>query len=97
MPRLTKDERNQLVGMLNGGASVATVARRFNVTRRTVYVTRDREITTGSQNDRPRRLGRRKTTVREDNFIRQSHLRNRFKTEGQTRDELNNIRIYSQI
>ena len=87
MPRLTKDERNQLVGMLNGGASVATVARRFNVTRRTVYVTRDREITTGSQNDRSRRLGRRKTTMREDNFIRQSHLRKRLKMKE--RQEMN--------
>ena len=83
MPRLTEDERNRLFGMLHGGASVATVARHFNVTRRTFYETRDGEITTGSQNDRPRRLGRRKTTVREDNFIRQSHLRNRFKTAGQ--------------
>ena len=97
MPRLTKDERNRLVGMLHGGASVATVARHFNVTRRTVYVTRHREISTVSQNDRPRRLGRRKTTVREDNFIRQSHPRNRFKTEGETRVELNNIRIVNPI
>ena len=35
--------------------------------------------------------------MREDNFIRQSHLRNRFKTAGQTRDELNNIRIGNPI
>ena len=92
VPRLTKDERNRLVGILQGGASVATVARHFNVTRRTVYETRDREITTGSQNDRPRRIGRMKTTVREDNLISQPHQRNRFKSAGQTRDELNNIR-----
>ena len=35
--------------------------------------------------------------MREDNFIHQSHLRNRFKTAGQTRDELNNIRIGNPI
>ena len=97
MPRLTEDERNRLFCMLHGGASVSTIAKHFNATRRAIYVTRDQEITIGSQNDRPRTLGRRKTTVREDNFIRQSHLPKRFKTEGQARDELKNIRIVSQL
>ena len=59
MPQLTTDKRNRLVGRLHGGASVETVARRFNVTRCTDYITRDREITNGSKNDRLRRLRRR--------------------------------------
>ena len=42
-------------------------------------------------------LGMRKTTARDDNFIRQSHLRNSFKIAGLTRDELNNIRIVNPI
>ena len=97
MPRLRENVRNQLIGMIRGGASVSTVARHFNVTRRTVYATMDRERTTGSQKDRPRRLGRRKTTPREDLFIRLSHLRNRFKTARQTRDEMNNMRPLNPI
>ena len=58
MPRLTKDKRNQLVGILHRDALVATVARRFNVAIRTVYVITAREITIGSQNqnDRPHNL-----------------------------------------
>ncbi|GFS10277.1 transposable element Tc1 transposase [Elysia marginata] len=56
MPRLRENERNQLIGMIRGGVSVSTVAHHFNVTRRTVYVTLQRERATGSQKDRPRRL-----------------------------------------
>ena len=62
-----------------------------------MYATMDRERTTGSQKDRPRWLGRRKTTPREDLFIRMSRLRNRFKTARQTRDELNNMRPVNPI
>ncbi|GFR83748.1 transposable element Tcb2 transposase [Elysia marginata] len=97
MPRLRENERNQLIGMIRGGVSVSTVAHYFNVTRRTVYVTLQRERATGSQKDRPRRLGRRKTTDREDTFIRLSHLRDRFKTAGQTTAEINNIRQNNPI
>ncbi|GFR84252.1 transposable element Tc1 transposase [Elysia marginata] len=82
MPRLRENERNQLIGMIRGGVSVSTVAHHFNVTRRTVYVTLQRERATGSQKDRPRRLGRRKTTDREDTFIRLSHLRDRLKRQA---------------
>ncbi|GFR68284.1 transposable element Tcb1 transposase [Elysia marginata] len=97
MPRLRENERNQLIGMIRGGVSVSTVAHHFNVTRRTVYVKLQRERATGSQKGRPRRLGRRKTTDREDTFIRLSHLRDRFKTAGQTTAEINNIRQNNPI
>ncbi|GFS01830.1 transposable element Tc1 transposase [Elysia marginata] len=83
--------------MIRSGVSVSTVAHHFNVARRTVYVTLQRERATGSQKDRPRRLGRRKTTDREDTFIRMSHLRDRFKTAGQTTAEINNIRQNNSI
>lgn len=35
MPRLTKDLRNQLVGILRGGTLVSDVARHSNVSRQT--------------------------------------------------------------
>ena len=44
MLRLTKDERNRLVGILYWVASVATVAIHFNVKRRNVYVTRTEKV-----------------------------------------------------
>ncbi|GFS13641.1 transposable element Tc1 transposase [Elysia marginata] len=94
MPRLRENERNQLIGMIRGGVSVSTVAHHFNVTR---YVTLQRERATGSQKDRPRCLGRRKTTDREDTFMRLSLLRDRFKTAGQTTAEINNIRQNNPI
>ncbi|GFS21038.1 transposable element Tc1 transposase [Elysia marginata] len=95
MPRLRENKRNQLIGMIRGGVSVSTVAHHFNMTRRTVYVTLERERATGSQKDR--RLGRRKTTDREDTFIRLSILQDRFKTVGQTTAEINNIRQNNPI
>ncbi|GFR96891.1 transposable element Tcb1 transposase [Elysia marginata] len=97
MTRLRENERNRLIGMIRGGVSVSTVAHHFNVTRRTVYVTLQRERATGSQKDRPRRLDRRKTTDREDTFIRLSHLRDRFKTASQTMAEINIIRQNNPI
>lgn len=78
MPRLNYENRNRILGLLQGGVSQTEVARRFNVHRSTVFRLIRRFNATGSVADRPRPGARRVTTARQDVFIRQRHLRNRF-------------------
>ena len=80
MPRLSNEERACIVGMLEMGCSQTHVARRFNVSRSTIVRLVRRINITGSLRDRPRPRPPRVTSVRQDNFIRQRHLRNRLAT-----------------
>ncbi len=80
MPRLDSDSRNQIIGMLQSGISQRDAARRFNVHVSTISRLNQRFLVTGSTKDRPRPGQPRVTTQRQDVFIRQRHLRNRFVT-----------------
>lgn len=89
MPRLAESERNQIIGHLNAGARISTVARTFNVSRLTVYRLQQRFQLTGVTRDRPRPGRPRVTTQRQDGFIRTVHLRNRFQPAQRTADTIN--------
>ena len=70
--------------MLECGRSQDNVARRFNVSRSTITRLVHRVIVTGGLSDRPRPGAPRVTSVRQDNFIRQRHLRDRYVTAEST-------------
>ena len=81
MPRLNSEERDLVLAMLECGRSQEQVARRFNVLRSTIWRLVRRVRVMGTFADRLPRSGRpRVTSVRQDNFIRQRHLRDRFVT-----------------
>lgn len=84
MPRLRQDLRNQIVGLLQAGTSQRECARRFHVHQSTISRLHQRFVATGSVADRPRPGQPRVTTRRQDNFIRQRHLRDRFTTAVST-------------
>ncbi|WAQ94934.1 TCB2-like protein [Mya arenaria] len=73
MPRLSKNERNQAVGMLAGWMSAMVVARRFGCCRKTINLLVSRYQQTGAVHDRHLRV----TTARADRFITLTHLRQR--------------------
>lgn len=78
MPRLSEDQRNQAIGMLRAGVSVALVSRAFGCSRQTIFSLRNRYLQTGRVQDRQRSGRPRVTTRRRDNYIRLTHLRRRF-------------------
>lgn len=84
MPRLNCEVRNQIIGLLQGNVSQRRIARRFNVHPSTISRLNHRYLTTGTVKDRPRSGAPRVTTRRQDNWIRQRHLRNRFTTAVST-------------
>ena len=59
-------------------------AKRFNVHQTTVCRLFRRYVATGSTNDRPRSGQPRVSIRRQDNYIRQRHLRDRFTTAVST-------------
>ena len=77
MPRLNNDQRNQVIGMLNAGSSVANVSRLFGCTRATINRLRTRFQTRGTVQDRPRSGRPRVTTAADDRYMTVHHLRNR--------------------
>ena len=84
MPRLNNEERARALAMLECGLSENEVANRFNCSRSTVTRLVQRVRVTGTLADRPRSGAPRVTTRRQDNFIRQRHLRDRFVTAEST-------------
>jgi len=84
MPRLNSEERAQVLAMLECGRTQEQVARRFNVSRSTIVRLIRRVRDTGTSIDRPRSGRPRVTSIRQDNYIRQRHLRDRFVTAQST-------------
>ena len=84
MPRLNNEDRARALGMLECGRSQDYVARRFNVSRSTITRLVHRVNVTGSLSDRSRPGAPRVTSVQQDNFIRQRHLRDRYVTAEST-------------
>ena len=84
MSLLNNENRARALGMLECGISQNDVARHFGVSRSTIARLVQRVNTTGSLPDRPRSGAPRVTSVRQDVFIRQHHLRDRFTTSQST-------------
>ena len=80
--------------MLECGRTQDQVARRFNVSRSTIARLVQRVRATGTFADRPRSGAPRVTSVRQDNYIRQRHLRDRFlMAESTSRLVIGNRRV----
>ena len=86
MPRLNEAQRHEAIGMLRA-MPVIDVANHFNCHRATIHKLKSRYQTTGNVGDLPRTGRPRVTTDAEDRRIRNSHLRNRFKTASSTARE----------
>ena len=69
MPRLNNDQRNQAIGMLNAGSTVAEVSQLFSCTRKTIERLRRRFQIRGNVWDRPRSGRPRGTTAADDRYI----------------------------
>ena len=78
MTRLNNEDRAPALAMFECGRTKIHVARRFNVARSNIIrlTRRVREARTFA--DRPRSVAPRVTTVRQDNYIRQRLLGDRF-------------------
>lgn len=76
---LNNAQRTIAIGRLQGGHSAARVAQDFGVHVRTIQRLMVRYAQTNDVKDRPRSGRPRVTTPRQDNFIRTTALRNRFK------------------
>lgn len=84
MPRLTLQERERALGLLEAGTSQTAVARRLHVNQSTISHLVSRHQQTGSVADRPRPGQLPVTTARQDRQIRLAHLRDRFRTAATT-------------
>ena len=80
MPRLRYEDRARALGMLERCQSQDFVARRYRVARSTVTHLVNRVNVTESLSDKPRSGAPHVTSVGQDIFIRQRHLRNRYLT-----------------
>ena len=80
MPRLTAEQRERAIGMLQLGASHSHVARIMGCSKKTITRLMTRFRTTGRTADRPRTGRPPVTTPQEDRHLRVLHLRNRFLT-----------------
>ena len=81
MSRLRQDLRNQIVALLQAGTSQRECASLCYVHQSTISRLYQRFVATGSCADRPGPGQPRVTTRRQDNFIRQRHVGDRFTTE----------------
>ena len=84
MPRLSKQQRNQAIGIIRAGVGYRHVARQLNCDHSTISRLLMRYQLSGTTKDRPRPGQPRVTTPRQDIFIRQRHLRERFLTSSST-------------
>ena len=90
MPNLRNHVRSMIIGMVTSGMKHKDIAQRLGIHRNTVLNTVRRFVTTGSTSERPRSGRPRVTTARDDQFIRTSHLRDRFRTATFTARNLPN-------
>ncbi|XP_052686921.1 uncharacterized protein LOC128166056 [Crassostrea angulata] len=99
MPRLSKENRERCVGMLQVDMSQNAVAATVGTSQKTIsllHVLWRRFQTTRSTDDRPRSGRPRVTTPTEDRQIRLLHMRNRFLTVVDSAQNALRRRISSQ-
>ncbi len=87
MPRLTNDERQRAIDMLNVGVGPSEIARRMGCHQSTITRLHQRVTETGSAADRPRPGRQHVTTPAQDRYILNQHLRDRFRSAVQTARE----------
>lgn len=90
MPNLTNHQRSKIIGMVEAGLQYTDIARRLGIHRNTIRNTVRRYATTGSTAELPRSGRPRITTARDDQYIRTSHLRDRFRNATHTARNLPN-------
>ena len=78
MPRLSDNQRNQAIGMLQAGAMVNEVAQHFGCSHQTSHNLYTRFAITGSIRDRPHPGQCHVTSQQDDRYITLTHLRNQF-------------------
>lgn len=80
MGRLSSIQRAIAVGQIQAGRDNVSIARDMNVHVTTIRRLKRKFEETGEVCDKPRSGRPRVTTVQQDNFIRTTALRNRFRT-----------------
>ena len=78
MPRLSENQHNQAIGILQAGAVVNDVAQHFGCSRQTIHNLNTRSAITGSVRDRARPGQHHVTSQQDDFYIMLTHLHNRF-------------------
>ncbi|XP_067671715.1 uncharacterized protein [Haliotis asinina] len=84
MPRLSAEQRERAIGIIQMGASRGHDARTFDSSTTAVSNLIQRYQQTGQTRDRPSSGRPRIATAQEDRYIRILHLRNRFLTATST-------------
>ena len=79
--RLSKDQRDQVIGVLNAGSTVNDIAHHFGCSRNTIYYLMNRYNKTGYVSVRARPGLARVTTIRPYRVNTLTHPRNRFKRQ----------------
>ena len=88
MPRLSENQRNQAIGMLQAGAVVNGIAQHFGCSRQTIHNLNTRFVITSYVRDRPCPGQRCVTSQQDDRYIMLTHLRNRFLPAAATARQL---------
>ena len=81
MERLTKDQRNQVIGVLMAGSTVNDIAYNFGCSKQTIHYLMNRYNKTGYVRVRARPGRARVTTLRPYHVNMLTHRRNRFKQQ----------------
>ena len=79
--RLSKDQRNQVIGVLNAGSTVNDIPHHFGCSSQTIHYLMNRYNSTGSVKVRARPGRARVTTLRPYRINTLTHTRNRFKRQ----------------
>ena len=79
--RLSKEQRNQVIGVLMAGSTVNDTAHQFGCSRQTIHYLMNQKNKTGHVRVRARPGRARVTTLRPYRVNAFTHLRNRFKRQ----------------
>ena len=79
--RLSRDQRNQVIGVLKAGSTVNDIAHHFGCTRQTIHYLMNRYNRTGNVTVRAKPGRAHVTTLRPYRVNTLAHSRNRFKRQ----------------
>ena len=79
--RLSKDQRNQVIGVLMAGSTVNDIAHHFGCSKQSIHYLMNRYNKTGYVRNRARPGRARVTTLRPYRVNAKTHPRNRFKRQ----------------